>query len=29
VDGPMICIADAADLTRLARPTPLIDDMGY
>lgn len=29
VDGPTIRIADAADLTRLARPTPLIDDMGY
>jgi CRP/FNR family transcriptional activator FtrB len=29
VEGPAVSIADAADLTRLARPTPLIDDMGY
>ena len=29
VDGPAISIADAADLLRLARPTPLIDDLGY
>lgn len=29
VEGPAVFIADAADLTRLARPTPLIDDMGY
>jgi CRP/FNR family transcriptional activator FtrB len=29
VDGPSISIPDPGELTRLARPTPLIDDMGY
>jgi CRP/FNR family transcriptional regulator, transcriptional activator FtrB len=29
VEGPMISIPEPADLMRLARPTQLIDDMGY
>jgi CRP/FNR family transcriptional activator FtrB len=29
VDGPTVSIPDAGDLSRLARPTPLIDDMGF